>query len=181
MKWIGILLLISTRTEFQPKNLHLPARWGWGYGPSLDICTVDLQSQTPYSSQLSHLTALCTAVLREQSQVLPETQIVQALHILSSDPSIQGTLCCWVWGRRTLLLSSWLNEKASPRPPSTSCNAPYTKVIYHYKLDRSSVHSTALCHASLTDTMPKMTSFNSSLVNKRAFATLKQSWVFNSC
>lgn len=82
--------------------------------------------------------------------------------------SIQGTLCWCRWGLReeVTVPSSWGKEKASP-PPSTSCNAPCTKVIYHYRLDRSSVHSTALCHASLIDTMPKMTSFNSSLVNRR--------------
>lgn len=146
-------------------------------------CIVDLKSQTHFSSctQVSHLTALCTAVLRQQTG---SEQIVQAAHFLSSDPSNQGgppVAIGGVWGRRALLLSAD-GIKRPPHPPAALPAMLHTlQVIYHYKLDCSAVHSTALCHASLTDTMPKITSFSSPLVNKRAFATLKQSWVFNSC
>lgn len=80
-----ILLLISMKTASEHKSL--PARWGWGYRPSLDMHSCS-SIPTHNFSQLSHPAAqeLHTAVLRECSQILPETWIVSTSCILSSDP-----------------------------------------------------------------------------------------------
>lgn len=173
------------RAEIQLKNLHILAWWGWGYDPSLDICTVDLKSQTRCSStQLSHNFLIS---LHSAQQCSDNRQVVSRLCRLF-------TFCLLTQATKVdpLLLQVGSEEgghcysvadeiKRPPHPPAALPAMLHTLNSHIPLLDRSSVHSTALCHASLTDTMPKITSFNSSLVNKRAFATLKQNWVFNSC
>lgn len=140
-----------------------------------------IQAQSRYAQLLfnpKHITFLSFPILQPKNSMLQcwengakscqKPGLCRLLAFCLLTHSIQGTLCRCRWGLReeVTVPSSWGKEKASP-PPSTSCNVPCTKVIHHYRLDRSSVHSTALCHASLIDTMPKMTSFNSSLVNRR--------------
>lgn len=133
IKSLGILQLFPVRAEIQLKNLHILAWWGWGYDPSLDICTVDLKSQTHCSSftQLSHLTAFCTAVLRQQMGC---EQIAQAVHFSSSDPSNQGGPRCCRWGSEEggHCYSVADEIKRPPHPPAALPAMLHTLKVIHY-------------------------------------------------
>lgn len=123
MKSIGILLLISVRTEFQPKNLHLPVRWGRGYSSTLDTHSWSAIPNTLLFPAFSSHRILHSSVQRTEPSSTRISNWAGSLHFAFWPKHPRNPLLLQV-GSEEEHSYSVADEKASPLRPALPAMLP---------------------------------------------------------